>query len=152
MSYAINKRTTSTMHCKVCESAKKPMSVITSHYPKNRDGFTVCPTLLSQQCRDCGKKGHTSKYCTRAPVSSAAAAVAAATNEKTKKKTITTKVVIDINMLYESSDEDEPKKEEMTEKKEKTLKKEKKQKQPAAKFCWATAESDSSGESESESD
>ena len=149
MSYAINKRTTSTMHCKVCESAKKPMSVITSHYPKNRDGFTVCPTLLSQQCRDCGKKGHTSKYCTRAPVSAAAAA----TNEKTKKKkTITTKVVIDINMLYESSDEDEPKKEEMTEKKEKTQKKEKKQTQPAAKFCWATAESDSSGESESESD
>ena len=27
-------------------------------------GAVVCPTLLSQECRYCGKKGHTPKYCT----------------------------------------------------------------------------------------
>jgi hypothetical protein len=52
------------MHCKVCESAGKSEKEVKSHYPKNRDGFTVCPTLLSQECRYCNKKGHTVKYCT----------------------------------------------------------------------------------------
>ena len=51
------------MHCKVCESAGKSEKEVKSHYPKNRDGFTVCPTLLSQECRHCYKKGHTVKYC-----------------------------------------------------------------------------------------
>ena len=61
MSYSkVNNR----MHCKVCESAGKSEKEVKSHYPKNRDGFTVCPTLLSQECRHCYKKGHTVKYCT----------------------------------------------------------------------------------------
>lgn len=51
------------MHCKVCASARKTPQMIASHYPKNKDGFTVCPTLLSQQCRHCGVRGHTVGYC-----------------------------------------------------------------------------------------
>lgn len=142
------------MHCKVCEDAGKPKSMITSHYPKNRDGFTVCPTLLSQECRNCLKKGHTVKYCTK-------------TSQKTnplreelnqyKNKKAAKQLMLDVSRafdaLYESSDDEaeaEPVKQVVV--------------KPVAvvkpswvsvvkkgpKFDWATAETDSEGDEEEE--
>ena len=51
--------------CKVCKDAGKEASVYETHWVRER-GAVVCPTLLSQECRYCGKKGHTPKYCTMA--------------------------------------------------------------------------------------
>ena len=53
--------------CKVCQDAGKPESLFTSHFPRetnDRNSRVVCPTLLAQECRNCGKRGHTVKYCT----------------------------------------------------------------------------------------
>lgn len=52
--------------CAVCKAAGKTEKEYTSHYVRDKpgpDGKTVCPLLLSQNCRRCGKKGHTFKYC-----------------------------------------------------------------------------------------
>lgn len=49
--------------CKVCKDAGKPESVFSTHWPKDAQGNTVCPTLLDQECRFCHEKGHTVKYC-----------------------------------------------------------------------------------------
>lgn len=49
--------------CKVCKDAGKSETEYRSHWPKNQDGKTVCPTLLAQECRYCRKSGHTVKYC-----------------------------------------------------------------------------------------
>lgn len=49
--------------CKVCKDAGKSESEYSSHWPKDSNGNTVCPTLLSQECRYCGESGHTVKYC-----------------------------------------------------------------------------------------
>jgi hypothetical protein len=49
--------------CKVCKDAGKSESEYGSHWPKDSDGKTVCPTLLAQDCRYCGEAGHTVKYC-----------------------------------------------------------------------------------------
>jgi len=111
MSYSkVNNR----MHCKVCESAGKSEKEVKSHYPKNRDGFTVCPTLLSQECRYCNKKGHTVKYCTikkkdedntwvlQQERKYASDKVA---NEKANKKAAKM-LLASFDVLYESSDEE----------------------------------------------
>ena len=45
--------------CKVCFHAGKN----SSHPLRNDAGQTVCTYLLSLQCRNCGKCGHTVKYC-----------------------------------------------------------------------------------------
>ena len=148
MSYS--QRPASKMHCKVCESAKKSPSIIASHFPKNRDGKTVCPTLLAQQCRGCGVKGHTISYCTikETPIKPTVCTIKV---KETKPKE-TNKPTTAYDSLYMSDDDEEevvvvviqaPK--EPTKKK-----KESKDKGPAKKFCWATAESDSSGSEEEE--
>jgi len=49
--------------CKVCKDSGKSESEYSSHWPKDSDGKTVCPTLLAQDCRYCGDAGHTVKYC-----------------------------------------------------------------------------------------
>lgn len=49
--------------CKVCKDAGKSAQEYGSHWPKDKDGVTVCPTLLSQECRYCHVSGHTVKYC-----------------------------------------------------------------------------------------
>lgn len=49
--------------CKVCRDAGKSSSVFNSHFTKDRQGNTICPTLLNQECRWCREKGHTVKYC-----------------------------------------------------------------------------------------
>ena len=163
------------MHCKVCESAKKPMSIVTSHFPKNRDGFTICPTLLSQECRYCNKKGHTTKYCPRKTKDEDNTWVLQQerkyanekANEKANKKAAK-QLLKSFDALYESSDdekEEEPKKVEPKEESKRymeavmkapapqAIKKEQKPKEVKVrvKINWATAESDSEGD-ESESD
>lgn len=52
--------------CKVCHDAGKSEQEYTSHYVKDSpgpNGKTICPTLLSQECRACGGSGHTPKFC-----------------------------------------------------------------------------------------
>jgi len=49
--------------CKVCKDAGKSAHEYGNHWPKDNDGTTVCPTLLSQECRYCHVSGHTVKYC-----------------------------------------------------------------------------------------
>jgi hypothetical protein len=49
--------------CKVCQDAGKPENVYLSHYVKDLNGNVTCPTLLSQECRYCHKKGHTTSHC-----------------------------------------------------------------------------------------
>lgn len=97
------------MHCKVCESAGKSDKEIRSHYPKNRDGFTVCPTLLSQECRYCNKKGHTIKYCSKKTKDSDNTWILQQerqyANEKANKKAA--KILLaSFDALYESSDDE----------------------------------------------
>jgi hypothetical protein len=55
-----------TPFCKVCADAGLPSSSYTSHYVKDQpgpNGKVVCPTLITQACRVCGERGHTSSYC-----------------------------------------------------------------------------------------
>lgn len=56
-------------YCKVCHDAGKTESEYTNHFVRSisgPEGKIVCPTLLSQECRYCHVKGHTSKYCSQA--------------------------------------------------------------------------------------
>jgi hypothetical protein len=52
--------------CKVCQDAGKPESLYTNHnvrQSQDKNSPVTCPTLLAQECRNCFKKGHSSKYC-----------------------------------------------------------------------------------------
>ena len=49
--------------CTVCKTVGLSEKEYSSHYVKNREGIVICPTLLSQECRFCFKKGHTVKFC-----------------------------------------------------------------------------------------
>jgi len=49
--------------CKVCKDAGKPESEFSTHFPKDREGKVICPTLLALQCRFCHKPGHTVSHC-----------------------------------------------------------------------------------------
>ena len=144
MSYS-QQRPVSKMHCKVCESVKKSPSIIASHFPKNRDGKTVCPTLLAQQCKKCGVKGHTISYCTNTTTGVKPVPTTKIPITITKAKEIKTKTVYD--SLYVSDDDEVVVIQAPKAPKES---KESKAKTPAKKFCWATAESDSSGSEEEE--
>lgn len=50
-------------NCKVCRDAGKSEQECSSHWVREKNGRVTCPTLLSQKCRNCGKSGHTVKYC-----------------------------------------------------------------------------------------
>jgi Nanos RNA binding domain len=50
-------------NCKVCRDAGKTEQEYSSHWVRDKAGRVTCPTLLSQKCRNCGKSGHTIKYC-----------------------------------------------------------------------------------------
>jgi hypothetical protein len=57
-----------TPFCKVCFDAGKSKAEYENHYVRSlpdRTGKTMvtCPTLLSLNCRACGKAGHTVKFC-----------------------------------------------------------------------------------------
>jgi len=57
-----------TPFCKVCRDAGKTEKEYNSHFVKDQtgpNGKVVCPTLLNQSCRICGKTGHTSSYCSQ---------------------------------------------------------------------------------------
>ena len=64
MSSAMKKNSNSTNtkkpFCKVCFDAGKD----SAHPLRNAAGQTVCPYLLSLNCNNCRKTGHTVKYCT----------------------------------------------------------------------------------------
>ena len=65
-SKSINKSQVNTARkacCKVCQDAGKPENVYLTHYVKDLNGNVTCPTLLSQECRYCHKKGHTTSHC-----------------------------------------------------------------------------------------
>ena len=49
--------------CKVCHDAGKCEEEYTSHNVRDRDGNTICITLLNQECRFCFQTGHTVKFC-----------------------------------------------------------------------------------------
>jgi len=51
------------MHCKVCQDHGLPVSVFTGHNVRS-GGKITCITLLASNCLNCGKTGHTEKYCT----------------------------------------------------------------------------------------
>ena len=59
----VNKVVVNKPCCKVCKDAGKSAAEYGSHWPKDKDGTTLCPTLLSQDCRYCRASGHTVKYC-----------------------------------------------------------------------------------------
>ena len=49
--------------CKVCKDAGKSEDQYSNHWVKNNQGQVICPTLLSQKCRNCDKSGHTVSHC-----------------------------------------------------------------------------------------
>ena len=52
--------------CKFCKDSGKSQREFTSHYPKDKPGKSgkvVCPTILSNDCRYCHKKGHAKSHC-----------------------------------------------------------------------------------------
>lgn len=71
--------------CKVCKDAGKSAQEYGSHWPKDKEGVTVCPTLLSQECRYCEEFGHTVKYCPVLARSNADAAKRLASKERLKR-------------------------------------------------------------------
>jgi hypothetical protein len=137
------------MHCKVCEDAGKPKSMITSHYPKNRDGFTVCPTLLSQECRNCLKNGHTVKYCTAIQKTNPLKDELNQYKNKKAAKQLMVDVARAFDALYESSD-DEEEEEPVKEPVKPVVSWASMVKQNRPKLDWATAETDSEGDEEEE--
>lgn len=96
------------IECVVCKAAGKSDNI--DHWIRNDKGAVVCPTLLEQNCRHCGQKGHTPKYCIikkqeerqdrRATFRSLV--VAAAAEDKKKKNKISNA----FGALDESSDEE----------------------------------------------
>ena len=64
--YNNNTKKTMKPYCKVCHDSGKSEKEYTSHFVKSNlgpSGVVVCPTLLSQACTYCNKRGHTVKYC-----------------------------------------------------------------------------------------
>jgi len=100
--------------CKVCQDAGKSESEYTSHNvreSKDPKSKTLCPTLLSQECRHCFRKGHTVKYCSilkkqKSPPTSYVGT--GTTDTKTQKK----RDVTNVFMLLESESEADDKEEE----------------------------------------
>lgn len=82
-------------NCKVCRDAGKSEQECSSHWVRSKLGKVTCPTLLSQNCRNCGKNGHTIKYCKVAVVS-----LKPPTEKKEPKKKF--------NNIYAALEDDEP--------------------------------------------
>ena len=47
--------------CRFCCNAGH--AEYTEHNQFDKDGFVTCPALINIECQQCGKKGHTKKYC-----------------------------------------------------------------------------------------
>jgi hypothetical protein len=93
-----------TTFCKVCQDAGKTEKEYTSHNVRDARG-TCCPTLLAQECRNCYRKGHTSKYCTQ--TSSTAVAPVEVKSVPKQVKQVKPQVPTNVFMLLESDSEDE---------------------------------------------
>ena len=66
MSRVTNKSNNSNKHtpfCRWCKDHGKSFSVYTSHFPRDIDGNTVCPDILSRKCSHCKEFGHTASSC-----------------------------------------------------------------------------------------
>jgi len=50
-------------YCKVCFDTGKSESEYTSHWVRDINGKTTCPTLLNTKCRVCNRHGHTARFC-----------------------------------------------------------------------------------------
>lgn len=155
--------------CKVCVDAKKPADVCFSHRVKDREGKVTCPTLLSIECQNCFKMGHTAKYCPRLLKSAKELLKEEARQENDRKNKLAAKALLRstvpknvFDTLYSSDEEGEVNEEPNDHNKPpkpvvrvrvKIVKPEKPPKPPKVykKIDWATAESDSSG-SDSESE
>lgn len=80
------------IECVVCKAAGKSDNL--GHFIRNDKGTVVCPTLLDQNCRHCGQKGHTPKYCIikkqeeRQDRRATFQNIVAATDKKTTKKNV----------------------------------------------------------------
>jgi len=83
-------------NCKVCRDAGKSEQQYSSHWVRDKTGRVTCPTLLSQDCRKCGKTGHTIKYCKSRTVS---------LKPPTEKKELKE---LQIQNIYSLLDNDEP--------------------------------------------
>ena len=84
-------------NCKVCRDAGKSQQEYSSHWVRDKTGRVTCPTLISQQCRNCGKSGHTIKYCKARNISH---------KPSTEKKEL--KKELQIQNIYSLLDDDEP--------------------------------------------
>jgi hypothetical protein len=110
--------------CPVCKDAGKPEKEYTSHFVRDKpgpDGKTICPLLLSLNCRKCGKKGHTFKYC-KVNVKETRQEQARPEQEKKRPNTIQKGKFVS---LAESSDEEEEGEEKQEEGEEKQEREEK---------------------------
>jgi hypothetical protein len=58
----MTEKKTSTMFCKICQDAGKPLNEYTNHNIRS-GGIVTCKTLINTVCRNCKNKGHTLKYC-----------------------------------------------------------------------------------------
>lgn len=91
--------------CQVCKDAGKTEKEYTSHFVRDKpgpDGVTVCPLLLSLNCRKCGKKGHTFKYCKVNTEKKKETRLA----DKLAEKPVVAKTQGKFDSLIESSDEE----------------------------------------------
>jgi len=95
MSNLRRQTTTFVQECKVCKDAGKPEALCRTHRVKDSTGKVICPTLLSQQCLKCGKKGHTVKFCSATAKSCAVVTMTVtatpSSNNKLEKNTTTTR-------------------------------------------------------------
>ena len=93
-----------TTFCKVCQDAGKTEKEYTSHNVRDARG-TCCPTLLAQECRNCYRRGHTSKYCTQ--TSRTAVEPVEVKPDPKQVKHVKPQVPKNVFMLLESDSEDE---------------------------------------------
>ena len=108
-------------YCKVCHDSGKPEREYTSHWVKDRDGKTLCPTLLNTECRYCFKLGHTAKFCAllekknkaqSIPTKNTSLRVPEKSSSKAYKKPIEKKPVNSFEVLECDDEEVDPTKEE----------------------------------------
>jgi len=100
--------------CIVCKAAGKSDNL--DHWIRNDKGTVVCPTLLEQNCRHCGQKGHTPKYCIikkQQERQDRRALFASAVKADNKKKNLGNKNVFGALDDSSSDEEDKMTKEEM---------------------------------------
>ena len=104
-----------TPFCKVCFDAGKSKAEYENHYVRSlpdRTGKTIvtCPTLLSLNCRSCGKAGHTVKFCPVIAAEKKAEDKAyrmAGYREKAKEEKKESNVPNGFSVLEENSDSEE---------------------------------------------